>query len=155
MLVIVLQCIYVYLSMKSESESESESRSIFTDVACGGYSTLSDNDRRVSFVDGSAICDSSLATRWYRFSGSAGTQMLTYCPSDRGSVYRCRTHGMGWLNGAHPSTAEGEVTRTVCFAWSSTCCDWSSSIKVRNCGSYFVYYFGAPPACSLRWCGNA
>ena len=123
--------------------------------SCPSYQWLTESDRRVSFYDGTAICDSGLATGWYRFGSPAGTQMATSCPDGYGTKYRCKTHAGGWLNGAHPTTSEGEVTRTVCFAWSSSCCYWSMNIKVLNCGSYYIYYLAKPSAgCSLRYCGN-
>ena len=70
--------------------------------------------------------------------------MPTSCPPIR----RCNTHASGWLNGAHPTVADGQVTRTVCFHWGSNCCNWSRSVNVINCGDYYVYYITGTPACS-------
>ena len=67
---------------------------------------------------------------------------------------RCNTHASGWLNGAHPTVADGQVTRTVCFHWDSNCCKWSSSVKVINCGGYYVYYITGTPECALRYCST-
>ena len=53
---------------------------------------------------------------------------------------RCGTHITNWINGGHPSVADGQVSRTVCFYWTAGCCEFSTNIKVRNCGSYYVYY---------------
>ena len=60
------------------------------------------------------------------------------------------------MNGAQPSVADGQVSRQVCFHWiDSGCCQWSTNIKVRNCGSYYVYYLsGTPGGCHLRYCGT-
>ena len=90
---------------------------------------------------------------WYRFTGAAGDRMPTKCPK----ILRCGTHAPGWLNGSHPSVADGIVTRKVCFHWSNKCCRWSNNIRVKNCGAYYVYELQKPAlgkACSLRYCGE-
>ena len=69
-------------------------------------------------------------------------------------INRCNTRATGWLNGNHPTVADGQVTRQVCFHWSSNCCYWLTNIQVRNCGEYFVYLLSGTPACSLRYCGT-
>ena len=69
------------------------------------------------------------------------------------STYRCGTYYPGWLNGGHPSVADGQVTRTVYFN-NGYCYGYSTSIKVRNCGSYYVYYLNGTPTCNLRYCGT-
>ena len=65
-------------------------------------------------------CDQSdITPGWYRFTGVAGNpKMPTACPA----VRRCGTHAPGWIDGQHPSVAEGEVTREVCYHWSNNCC---------------------------------
>ena len=71
--------------------------------------------------------------------------------------YRCGTARPGWLNGTHPTVAEGVVTRQVCYSSNSNCCYPSNIIKVKNCSSYSVYELQRPPpffGC-LRYCGNA
>ena len=115
---------------------------------------LNEADRAMSFFDGSAICDSGLATGWYRFGSPAGTQMITSPVPNYGTEYRCKTHAGGWLNGAHPTTADGEVERQVCFAYAGNTCYGKTTIKVLNCGSYYIYYLTAPSGCSYRYCGN-
>ncbi|XP_078357282.1 LOW QUALITY PROTEIN: uncharacterized protein LOC144642166 [Oculina patagonica] len=118
---------------------------------CSNYNTLEEGDRAVGNTNRSSIkCDSSLKEGWYRFRGNAGNEMPSSCPEKQ----RCGTHAPGWLNGSHPSAAEGAVQRQVCFHWSSGCCQWKSNIQVRNCSGFYVYRLKAPPACSLRYCGN-
>ena len=95
-------------------------------------------------------CDRSLPSGWYRFRGAAGTQMPTTCVGER----RCSTHAPGWLNGTHPSVADGIVQARVCFHWWSDCCQWSTYIRVRNCSGFYVYELGPAPTCWLRYCGN-
>ena len=92
----------------------------------------------------------SLGPGWFRFQGSAGTRMATSCPAHQ----RCVTNNSGWLNGGHPSVADGQVTSTVYFRGYSHCFYYSTNIKVRNCGSYYVYYLSGTPACNLRYCGT-
>ena len=88
---------------------------------------------------------------WYRFTGGAGNQIATSCVP----VYHCGTHAPGWMQGTHPSVAEGAVTRQVCYHWSGSCCHWSNNITVRNCGEFYVYRLERPPHCMLRYCGNS
>jgi len=94
-------------------------------------------------------CDRGL-NGWYRFHGAAGTRMPTACPP----VFTCGGDAPGWLNGGHPTVADGKVTRQVCFHWILGCCTSSTNIEVRNCGSFYVYRFSAPPTCFLRYCGS-
>ena len=79
--------------------------------------------------------------------------MPTSCPP----TGRCGTNAPGWMNGGHPTVADGQISRQVCFHWNSNCCLWSTNIKVRNCGSYYVYYLHSTTNngyCSLRYCGT-
>lgn len=116
---------------------------------CTSHYFLEDFGRSVNYV-GNVTCDSSLAHGWYRFRGAAGTQMSTYCVGK----YHCGTHAPGWLRGAHPSVADGIIRALVCFHWGSQCCSWSTIIRVRNCGGFYVYELRRPPACHLRYCGE-
>ena len=68
--------------------------------------------------------------------------------------YYCGTHAPGYLTGGHPTVAQGIVSRKVCFHWSSSCCQWSQYIRVRNCGAFYVYELSKPPVCNLRFCGD-
>ena len=90
-------------------------------------------------------------TGWYRFQGDAGYRMADKCVP----VHHCGTNTPGWLYGAHPTVIEGVVTRKVCYHWSNNCCNWNNTIRVKNCGSYFVYELRRTPVCLARYCGNA
>ena len=68
-------------------------------------------------------------------------------------LYKCNTNAPGWLKGEHPSVADGQVTRKACFHWSN-CCSLSTNIKVRNCGSYYVYYLKSTGSCWYRYCST-
>ena len=119
-------------------------------LECRSYRTFVTADRKVTFPSQSVSCDSSLGPGWFRFQGAAGSRMTTSCPP----TFRCNTHATGWLYGEHPTVADGAVARQVCFHHSSNCCLDSTNILVRNCGSFYVYYFNGTPRCNLRYCGT-
>ena len=121
-------------------------------LECQSYQNLTNGDRKNTSGAGLVTCDSSLGPGWFRFQGDAGTKMAATCVPD----YHCGTHATGWLNGAHPTVAEGQVTRQVCFNWISNCCNWSINIQVQSCGDFFIYYISGTPQehpCHLRYCG--
>ena len=118
-------------------------------LECQNYQSLTGSDRKITYGNQNTVCDRGIHG-WYRFEGAAGTRMPTSCPPKQ----RCNTHASGWLNGAHPTVADGQVTRTVCFHWGSNCCNWSRSVKVINCSDYYVYYITGTPTCSLRYCST-
>ncbi|XP_067037290.1 uncharacterized protein [Acropora muricata] len=122
---------------------------------CSNYTFLNDLSRAIMYADRSLgnLSDSNLSG-WYRFSGEAGTQMAEACPK----MYSCSTNSSGWLNGAHPTVAEGIVQRQVCFSqrvsqFLKDCCNHSKNISVRNCGAFYVYRLD-PPDYYSRYCGN-
>jgi len=135
--------------------------SLLTVVECNTYKVLSEADRaqgQIVIDDSNYRCDrDDLVSGWYRFQGAAGDQMADKCiPTNF-----CGTNYPGWLNGSHPTVAEGVVTRKVCYHYSnyywygsSSCCYYSNNIRVRNCGAFFVYELQKPPYCDLRYCGN-
>ncbi|PFX27261.1 Oncoprotein-induced transcript 3 protein [Stylophora pistillata] len=116
---------------------------------CTSHYFLEDFGRSVNYVGNNVTCDRGLSHGWYRFRGAAGTQMPSSCVG----MNRCGTHAPGWLNGAHPTVADGIVRVSVCFHWNWRCCRWSTTIRVRNCGGFYVYELGSPPYCHLRYCG--
>ena len=125
---------------------------IFSISECQNYGSLNSADRKITYPASSYYCDNGIGPGWFRFEGSAGTRMPTSCPP----IDRCDTSAPGWMNGGHPTVADGQVSRTVCFHWRSKCCYWSANISVRNCGSYYVYYLSGTPNgyCHLRYCGT-
>ena len=114
------------------------------------YRTLSGYDRAQGYSAAVAKCDRPLIKAWYRFTGLAGYKMADSCVPQR----RCNTHAPGWLLGGHPTANQGIVARRVCFHWRNHCCLWSTSIRVRNCGRFYVYELPPTPGCRLRYCGN-
>ncbi|KAL9987887.1 hypothetical protein ACROYT_G002265 [Oculina patagonica] len=117
---------------------------------CSNYTVLSDFDRAKVYKGVVNKCDRSLPKGWYRFMGYAGLEIPDACVAKQ----RCGTIAPGWLSGGHPTVAQGAVQRRVCFHWSSSCCYWSTSIRVRNCGAFYVYELPPTPYCNLRYCGD-
>ena len=122
----------------------------FSISECQNYGSLNSYTRKITYSGSTGYCDSGIVPGWFRFEGSAGTRMPTSCPP----YGRCGTAATGWLNGGHPTVADGQVSRRACFHWTSGCCQWSTNIKVRNCGSYYVYYLSRTPGCYYRYCGT-
>ena len=120
---------------------------------CKNYTVLSEVDRAQGHIVINASNyrrDRDLVPGWYRFQGDAGDRMADKCVP----VRHCGTYAPGWLSGAHPTIAEGVVTRRVCFSWSYICCDWYENIRVKNCGGYFVYELPRLYSWYARYCGN-
>ncbi|XP_032316825.1 LOW QUALITY PROTEIN: uromodulin [Camelus ferus] len=93
-------------------------------------------------------CDSNLGG-WYRFVGQGGVRLPETCVP----ILRCNTAAPMWLNGTHPSSDEGIVSRTACAHWNGDCCLWDAPVQVKACdGGYFVYNLTAPPECHLAYC---
>ena len=123
----------------------------FLSLECSNYQVLNDADRAKGYkAVNNFKCDKPFITRWYKFEGDAGNQMPDKCVDK----YHCGTHAPGWLNGTHPTVAEGVVQLKVCFSWSSGCCQWNSDIRVRNCGGFYVYQLPQAPGCQMRYCGD-
>jgi len=116
---------------------------------CRGYNVLNSADRKDTYT-GKHLCDNKLKKGWYRFEGDAGTRMPTTCVN-RG---KCGTDWSGWLKGGHPTVADGEVRRKVCFGASPDCCKDRKYITVKNCSSYYLYKLGGTPGCDMRYCGT-
>lgn len=118
-------------------------------LECSKYTFLNDSTRATTYSNITvSLCDSNLLIGWYRFGGRQESQMPESCVP----IMRCGAAAPGWLNGVHPTVADGEVSRKVCFHWTNNCCKWSVNIKVRNCGGFYVYKHLEPPLCSGRYC---
>ena len=120
---------------------------------CKNYTVLSEADRSQGVtLQNNLRCD-RLVTGWYRFQGAAGDRMSSKCVLQ----YRCGAEYPGWLDGTHPTVAEGVVDRKVCYSGKYSCCSRGSVIKVKNCSSYYVYELQKRSwwECPFRYCGNA
>ena len=117
---------------------------------CQLYTILEDVDRNINNAVRSSKCDLDLIHGWYRFLNVPGIRMPTTCPA---SIYRCGTVWPSWLNGAHPTVHEGIVTREVCLSKNDCSCNERIfGIKVKNCGSFYVYYLRSRSGCPWRYC---
>eukprot|EP00112_Aurelia_sp_Birch-Aquarium-sp1_P009532 Seg2086.2 transcript_id=Seg2086.2/GoldUCD/mRNA.D3Y31 product="Pancreatic secretory granule membrane major glycoprotein GP2" protein_id=Seg2086.2/GoldUCD/D3Y31 len=120
------------------------------------FFNISDSSRSVLSTDGTYTHDQSI-NGWYRFSGNAGTQMIDYEPLWQSGVYRCKALALGWLSGKHPNESEGKVSRTVCFSYNGNKCWHPTTIKVKNCGNFYVYWlkgrYRLPESRYMRYCG--
>ena len=116
---------------------------------CSGYAWLNDSNRNKEYTAYTGYCDNGLRG-WHRFGGGAGIKMATSCVD----VRRCGTAQTGWMSGALPIVADGEVTRKVCYHWSGKCCRSFNNIQVVNCGQYYVYKLSGTPTCNMRYCGS-
>ena len=122
-------------------------------VVCPQYINLTDADRKYGpDTTGSPKCDETLSG-WYRFQGDAGRRMMTTCPS----IDKCGGRYSAWLNGDHPTVAQGSVKKKVCIRKyePGDCCVDYYFTDVKNCGSYFIYkllpgFF----YCDFRYCGT-
>ena len=123
---------------------------IFVFQECTHYNFINDSDRAITNSNKQFKCDKTLTSGWYRFHGHAGQQMPTSCVA----MNHCGANAPGWINGTHPTVAEGVSTVQVCFNWGNKCCRYSINIRVRNCNGFYVYELKKPPACRLRYCGN-
>ncbi|XP_068671272.1 uncharacterized protein [Montipora foliosa] len=128
-------------------------REDFDPCTSGSYQTINSSDRLVGNTDLRSLkCDKhDLIPGWYRFTGDAGDKIPNTRPPQ---TLRCGTHAPGWIKGSNPAVADGDVTRTVCYFWSGNDCRWNNSIKVKNCGAFYVYELQKPPICWLRYCGD-
>ena len=123
---------------------------------CSEYTVLSDAWRYITLPAPSGMwgfnqaygnCDMNLASGWYRFQVNA-SGVGAYLPEFRAPPRSCVADLMPYINGAHPSVNDGQVTRQLCFALSSnsisadqcyTPSGTNVTIQVLNCGSFFVY----------------
>uniref|UniRef100_A0A2K5ZMD5 Uromodulin n=1 Tax=Mandrillus leucophaeus TaxID=9568 RepID=A0A2K5ZMD5_MANLE len=114
---------------------------------CQAHRILDEYWRSTEYGEG-YYCDTDLRG-WYRFVGQGGVRLAETCVP----VLRCNTAAPMWLNGSHPSSDQGIVSRKACAHWSGHCCLWDASIQVKACaGGYYVYNLTAPPECHLAYC---
>jgi hypothetical protein len=123
---------------------------------CFTYTSNFDSSRNILNNLTGSLCDSSLLSggKWVRFEGMAGTRLA----SSANTTNLCGTTYPGYYSGTHPTTLGDTNDGYVCYFYSNSYyysngpCYWQSSIKVTNCGDFFVYYLPAPPTCNLRYC---
>ncbi|XP_076454152.1 von Willebrand factor D and EGF domain-containing protein-like [Babylonia areolata] len=131
---------------------------------CDTYKELNDDRRSTAYklAEGEqGLCDMGLSPDWYRFTSGAGGTMPEFCIRRQ----QCGTVMPVWMNGSHPTEDQGIVSRQVCSnahgsssSSSSqngpTCCEHSTTIGVKNCGHFFVYYLYPTILCSSSYCAG-
>ena len=125
---------------------------------CNGYKVLKDPKRKTSFKssENQWRCDGDYIWKypewqgpgWYRFMPPAGT-MITESKVEYG---HCGTISAGWLKNTHP-TQPGQIKNgTVCFTYGKNECTWSNTIKIKHCGTYYLYELPNVPKCHSAYC---
>jgi len=141
-------------SSNSLSSSSSSSGSGGWPSGCSAYTTLDDPTRNVYAAGYALGCDSTAPFTnrtnpvWIRFIGTGGTTLPLTTPG----INLCGSVGTGWYDGSMPSSSGTIVNGTVCFTWYTSVCQYSQSISVANCGSFYIYLLPPAPACMMRYC---
>jgi Notch-like protein len=120
---------------------------------CYDYKWLTERGRNKNSASNKTRYGDGKLNGWYRFGGGAGTKISTTCVT----VSHCGGTGAGWMNGTHPTVAEGKVTRKVCYSANKQNCCWRiaiSDIEVSNCGHYYVYKLKSAGCLPCRYCGT-
>ncbi|KAK7467890.1 hypothetical protein BaRGS_00036865, partial [Batillaria attramentaria] len=126
----------------------------------GAHRELSDIRRSTGFKTAFPevpLCDEDLKPGWYRFNNETGGKMPEHCV-DKMS---CGTVVPVWLNGTHPTVADGIVERKACAHFDSgnpqgsSCCRHTVQIGVKNCGNFFVYQLHPTPSCPMAYCAGS
>lgn len=119
---------------------------------------LNEDHRSTQFVPAkgdSLLCDNGLASGWYKFKD--GNEMPTTCVD----TFHCGTNAPIWMKGTHPTVAQGEVSASGCVnyganagSFGAPCCHLSIPIRVKNCGSFYVYHLTRTPGCAMGYCAG-
>ena len=108
-------------------------------------------------------CDSiveNFIAGWYRFAlPGGGTRLPTEAPESFGHACDvCQTDSAAWImEQRNPQPDEGIIDVTICFAWDSDECKWSTTAQIVAChdddGSIFhLYNLNPTPGCTLAYC---
>ncbi|XP_043953345.1 uncharacterized protein LOC122820194 [Gambusia affinis] len=121
---------------------------------CVNYTVLNDAWRSTENTDNSILhCDQYIVwSGWYRFYlGQTNAQIPEKCVAEN----RCGTHAPLWITEPHPVQLNEIVTRTVCNAWSGSCCRFTThTIQVKLCYGYYVYKLQPSTECYLAYCAE-
>ncbi|XP_066304371.1 oncoprotein-induced transcript 3 protein-like [Branchiostoma lanceolatum] len=127
---------------------------LYTDPCSKGvYRVLNEAWRNVNHGKDSPVrCDDGFNGEWYRFMGPAGSVMPTQRPA---TPHICGAESPMWMNGTHPTPADGVVFRQVCNYWYGSPCEREVTIHVKACpAGFYVYKLPAAPFCWLVYCGE-
>ncbi|XP_060568567.1 oncoprotein-induced transcript 3 protein-like [Ruditapes philippinarum] len=100
------------------------------------------------------VCDMHLQPGWYRFTQGLNGSMPVKIPTTCVSEYHCGTHAPFWMNGTHPTVADDIVVKQICGSISMNCCRYESTIRVKNCGAFYVYELKPTIGCSMAYCAG-
>ena len=84
----------------------------------------------------------------FRITGLAGTKIAEVIVSHN----HCNTYGAGWLVGQHPSNVNETISAPMCFSGYNDECWSHTTIDIRNCGDFYLYYLEDVPGCYMRYC---
>ena len=132
---------------------------------------MSDSWRKIGGASYSEKCDKDIidssGSTWYRFVGNAGKRLPESAnPQNMKSKSVCGTHGAAWIQPAHPTLADGVVSRLACFAWSNNNCYYNVAydhaavmIHVLACREsngdvYHIYKLKPPKDCNFAYCAE-
>uniref|UniRef100_A0A8C6PEE5 UMOD/GP2/OIT3-like D8C domain-containing protein n=1 Tax=Nothobranchius furzeri TaxID=105023 RepID=A0A8C6PEE5_NOTFU len=121
---------------------------------CDHYSVLNDSWRSVDNANNPLHCDRNINwAGWYRFFlGQADARIPEKCVAE----LRCGTYAPLWITAPHPTQMNQTVTRSVCGAWSGSCCYLSSNpIQIKLCNGFYVYKPVYPTWCDYAYCAGA
>lgn len=106
---------------------------------CHSHSELNNPYRSIAYVAtfwvDTMICDVDIISGWYRFVNEVGGEI----PGFKKDKYHCRTVAPIWMQGPHPSEANGVVDRAACADFNNMfpgCLSFTT--KVKNCSSFYV-----------------
>lgn len=117
---------------------------------CFSYTINNNESRNINAPGGNNSCDLIFLSGsvWIHFTGDSGTE-LARSPTRSN---RCGAQVTGWYADRMPAITETIADGKVCFSWLSGDCQWSNTIGVTNCGSFYVYQLKVPPVCAARYC---
>ncbi|XP_061188638.1 von Willebrand factor D and EGF domain-containing protein-like [Saccostrea echinata] len=123
---------------------------------CLHYNSHDDPHRSALFQPESTDkenCDHQMKEGWYVFNGGNDT-----IPNHCVTKYHCGTKFPVWMKGQLPSVRDGVVNRHGCIALTHStnvlCCEIVLDMKVKNCGSFYVYYLKPTPFCPAAYCAG-
>ncbi|XP_044047286.1 uromodulin-like [Siniperca chuatsi] len=122
---------------------------------CEHYTVLDDDWRSTNNTSNAALhCDQHNNWQgWYRLLlGQTSAHIPERCIGEN----RCGTHATLWITEPHPTQSDEIVIRTVCNAWSGSCCYFTShTIHVKHCyENFYVYKLVKPSGCYFAYCAE-
>ena len=152
----------------SSKPSASPSAAPTIAAACSSYTVINDTTREVGaspWCNGGVCGDDSglfQSGSWYRFTDVnnfnfvADKQVVNGPTGGLSSNYFCGNPRNSYVNGVHPTVAQGQVSLTMCFPLGYTGTQWPCDtsyqppVNIIQCSGYFVYNF--PSGISGRVC---